>query len=491
MRNILQPFLAATMFATLPLDGKQHAKEIFHTFVIGVYFFPLLGGWLADRFFGKYNTILWFSLIYCVGQGLLALFVDTVHGFFAGLALIALGSGGIKPLVASFMGDQFDETNKDLAKKVFDAFYWIINFGSFFASLLMPVLLVMFGPRVAFGVPGILMFIATVVFWAGRKRYVLVPRKAHDPDAFIKVVRTALTGGGPGTYIALGGVAIALGAFSLYALDWLEIVPTVCLALVVFLVFGGIGTSMQLDRAREKHSAEAVDGVRAVLSILIVFALVTPFHSLFDQKATTWVIQGGDMRAPTFDLGSWYIALQPAQMQAVNPALVMLLIPFNNFVFYPWLRKKGWEPTALRRMTFGIVFAAVAWIAAGVLQLVIESGPRGGISIFWQLIPYVLLTFGEVLVSATGLEFAYSQAPLAMKGVIMSFWNLTTTVGSLWVLLVGAGLGNTRVQHVIESTGLTQTGFAMFFFAAFAGAAAFGFWRYTQRYRVVDNYRSI
>ena len=120
---------------------------MFHTFVIGVYFFPLLGGWLADRFFGKYNTIFWLSLVYCVGQACLAMFVTNRIGFYVGLGLIALGSGGIKPCVAAFVGDQFDQTNKHRAKVVFDAFYWIINFGSFFASLLMPIFLRISGPR--------------------------------------------------------------------------------------------------------------------------------------------------------------------------------------------------------------------------------------------------------------------------------------------------------------------------------------------------------
>ena len=137
--------------------------------MIGVYFFPLLGGWLADRLFGKYRTIFWFSLVYCAGHACLALFDDNRAGFYTGLLLIALGSGGIKPLVASFVGDQFDETNKHLAKVVFDAFYWIINFGSFFASLLMPIFLRKYGPAVAFGIPGAMMFIATVFFWLGAR----------------------------------------------------------------------------------------------------------------------------------------------------------------------------------------------------------------------------------------------------------------------------------------------------------------------------------
>src|SRR5438270_919355 len=79
-------------------------------------------------------------------------FDDDRAGFFTGLFLIALGSGGIKPCVSAFVGDQLDQSNKSLGKVVFDAFYWIINFGSFFATLLMPVLLRHFGAAVAFGI---------------------------------------------------------------------------------------------------------------------------------------------------------------------------------------------------------------------------------------------------------------------------------------------------------------------------------------------------
>jgi POT family proton-dependent oligopeptide transporter len=130
MRNILTVFLVSSLLLYLPESERARgAKDVFHTFVIGVYFFPLLGGWLADRFFGKYNTIFWLSLVYCVGQACLAMFVTNRTGFYIGLGLIALGSGGIKPCVAAFVGDQFDQTNKHRAKVVFEAFYWIINFG--------------------------------------------------------------------------------------------------------------------------------------------------------------------------------------------------------------------------------------------------------------------------------------------------------------------------------------------------------------------------
>src|SRR4051812_47458450 len=207
MRNILTVFLATSLLAYLPVAERgSAAKEVFPTFVIGVYFFPLIGGWIADRFFGKYNTIFWLSLVYCAGQACLAMFVTNRMGFYVGLSLIALGSGGIKPCVSAFVGDQFDQTNKHRAKVVFDAFYWIINFGSFFASLLMPIFLKSLGPAIAFGIPGVLMFVSTFILWIARKQYVMVPPTPPDPHSFVNVCRSALASGTRGW--VLGGVAL-------------------------------------------------------------------------------------------------------------------------------------------------------------------------------------------------------------------------------------------------------------------------------------------
>jgi len=483
MRNILTPFLLTSLLMYLPeAERPGAAKDVFHTFVIGVYFFPLLGGWLADRWIGKYRTVLWLSLLYCVGHACLAIFEHSVAGFYTGLALIALGAGGIKPCVSAFVGDQFDESNRKLAKVVFDAFYWMINVGSFFASLLMPYFLRHYGAAVAFGIPGVLMFVATAVFWSGRRHYVMLPPTQGDPHGFLKVVRTALFAqapgqGRPGLVVACVALVLAVAAFAL--VPSLGVVASFCLAFVCVLGGLGVGARMQLERARGRHPDDAIDAVGAVLRVLLVFALVTPFWSLFDQKASTWVLQANTMAAP-----DW---LHPAQMQAVNPALVLLFIPFNNLVVFPLLRRAGIEPTALRRMTTGIVLSAVAWVIVGAIQLAIDGGDA--VSIAWQLVPYAFLTMGEVLVSATGLEFAYSQAPPSMKGTLMSFWTLSVTVGNLWVLLANAGVRNDAVLSGIASTGIGSAAFQMFFFAALAALAALAFGLYARRYREVDYYR--
>lgn len=154
--------------------SEADAKYWYHLFGAANYFFPLFGALLADMFWGKYRTIIWLSLVYCLGHLCLAL-DDTRLGLALGLTFIAIGSGGIKPCVSANVGDQFSEKNKDLLDKIFGYFYISINMGAAISMLLTPVLLNIYGPSVAFAIPGILMFIATLVFWLGRNRFVRVP----------------------------------------------------------------------------------------------------------------------------------------------------------------------------------------------------------------------------------------------------------------------------------------------------------------------------
>lgn len=154
--------------------SAEDAKSAVHLFVASAYFFPLLGAIVSDWLFGKYSTIIWLSIVYCLGHLLLAV-VPGREGLTLGLTLIAIGAGGIKPCVSAHVGDQFGEQNQHLLGKVFSWFYFSINFGAFLSTLLTPLLLKYFGPHVAFGVPGVLMGLATLVFWIGRHKFVHIP----------------------------------------------------------------------------------------------------------------------------------------------------------------------------------------------------------------------------------------------------------------------------------------------------------------------------
>jgi len=181
-------YLLSSSGALAPMSAAE-SKTYFHLFVASVYFTPLLGSLLCDIWLGKYRTIVFFSLIYCLGFCALA-FDQTRLGLAVGLVLIAVGSGVIKPCVSANVGDQFGRTNKHLIEKVYSWFYFSINFGAFIAQLLIPVMLDRYNPRVAFGIPAAFMLLATLAFWMGRRKFV------HIPAGGIGFVRETLGGEG-------------------------------------------------------------------------------------------------------------------------------------------------------------------------------------------------------------------------------------------------------------------------------------------------------
>lgn len=177
MNSILVPFMTHNLMnagGALDVMKPEQADAWYHFFVSWLYFLPVLGAFLADAVLGKYRTVLFLSIVYCFGH--LALALDhTRLGLAIGLGLIALGAGGIKPCVSANVGDQFGASNQHLLTRVFSWFYFAINFGSAFSTILIPELLDKRGPHLAFGTPGILMAVATIIFWLGRKKFVHIP----------------------------------------------------------------------------------------------------------------------------------------------------------------------------------------------------------------------------------------------------------------------------------------------------------------------------
>ena len=154
--------------------SNAEATYWYHLFTSAVYYTPILGAIISDVFLGKYKTILILSIVYCLGHLTLAL-DETTWGLAIGLSLISLGAGGIKPCVSAHVGDQFGKTNSHLLEKVFSWFYLSINLGAFVSTMLTPLLLKYYGSHIAFGIPGILMFIATILFWVGRHTFIHIP----------------------------------------------------------------------------------------------------------------------------------------------------------------------------------------------------------------------------------------------------------------------------------------------------------------------------
>ena len=575
MKAILYVYIVGLL---LQMGGMEHAlakKEATattHLFVAGVYFVPLVGGIIADRLLGKYKTIMWLSVVYCIGHLALAIFEDTtwqqemfgavfidrMDGLFIGLFLICLGSGGIKPCVSAHVGDQFGKSNWHLLQKIFNAFYFIINFGSTFSTLLIPVIR---GDEIwtngvfmgytgsvgwAFGIPGILMGLATIAFWMGRKVFIHVEPKPGGKLGLLDA------GSGASLFMVIGwpmffssflpwwGSALVMaGAFVLFAILFSarqRIEQDDGFLAVMFYTLLGIGKTSEdanikpssddpnslqnhsfWGPAARKFGQEAAEGPVAVLKIISVFFLVSVFWALFDQHSSTWIEQARSMdRVVEMSLSGWlgtgaafgvivggalaltlgpkvvnraggfavgiaigvllgylayempevkgHIEPQPSQVPSSNPILVMLLIPYTTWGLYPLLKKLGWDPKPLRRMTLGMLMAAMSFVAVALIQRAIDAGEATGekVHIVWQLIPYAIITLSEVMVSVTGLEFAYSQAPKRMKSVIMGFWLLNVSFGSLLVVFL-AGFKDLSAENFFWVFAVLMAGAAVIF----------------------------
>lgn len=434
MRSILAGYITGAVLKGGLGQDADASTEIIHTFVFVNYFMPLFGAWLSDKLIGRYHTILWVSLFYCAGHGVLACsdLAGTIHGklllLYTGMALIAFGSGGIKPCVSAFMGDQFKPEQSHLLQKAYGAFYWAINLGSFFSFLVIPWIKDRHGYSLAFGVPGIFMAIATFIFWLGTKHYVRVPPSRETKSAgFFKVLFAALSGPrAPGQGF------------------W--------------------------DAARGRFSEKEIDAAKSVLPILFVFALIPIFFSLFDQTNSTWVLQGGKM-VPAKILG---LEVGAEQMQSMNPLIVMILVPLFTLGIYPRI---GRFASPLRRMSYGMFLAAGSYLVVAALQRQIETGAQ--LSVLWQTVPYVILTAAEVLVSTTGLEFAFREAAPEMKSIVMSFWLLTIAFGDLLVVAVTKLFSNASDPAASVSTNrfLLYAGMTFVVAILFSVVAAFYHYR--------------
>jgi proton-dependent oligopeptide transporter, POT family len=388
MNSILVVFMTHHL-----LMPPAQADAWYHVFVSCAYFLPIVGAFFGDAILGKYRTILYVSIIYCFGHFTLAV-NHTRIGLAIGLFLIAIGAGGIKPCVSANVGDQFGASNQHLLTRVFSWFYFSINFGSAFSTMLIPWMLEPYhasetsgtsppawlatfleklhGPDIAFGTPGLLMLVATIIFWLGRKKFVHLPP---------------------------------------------------------------VGLKNYLNEIGQPENLKAIGN----LLILVPFAAI--FWGLWQQNFSSWVLQAEKM-----DRHFGHFELLAAQIQTVNPIFILTMLPLFSYFIYPAVERVV-PLTPLRKFGTGLFVTALAFVIVGLIQLRIDAGQQP--HVLWQILAFFVLTAGEVMVSVTHLEFAYTQAPKKMKSLIMCTYLFGISLGNAFT----AGINFLVDKHILNLEG--------------------------------------
>lgn len=326
--------------------NEDTSTSVYHAFSSLCYFTPILGAAIADSWLGKFKTIIYLSLIYVLGHIFKSLGAIPILGgkmlhtilSLVGLSLIALGTGGIKPCVAAFGGDQFEEEHAEARTRYFSVFYLSINAGSLISTFITPMLrgdVKCFGEdcyALAFGIPGLLMVLALAVFLMGSKMYRKPPPEGNIVAQVIKCIWFALC-----------------NRFRNRS--------------------GGITKRQHwLDWAAEKYPKHLIMDVKALTRVLFLYIPLPMFWALLDQQGSRWTLQANKMDG---DLG--FFVLQPDQMQVLNPFLVLLFIPLFDLVIYRLISKCGINFSSLRKMAAGMILACLAFAVAALVEIKING----------------------------------------------------------------------------------------------------------------------
>ncbi|KAL6100349.1 slc15a2 [Pungitius sinensis] len=356
---------------------KDRSTAVYHAFSSLCYFTPILGALIADSWLGKFKTIVYLSLVYVVGHvvksvGAIPTVGDVnVHISLSmlGLILIAIGTGGIKPCVAAFGGDQFDEEHASERQKFFSIFYMSINAGSLLSTVITPILrgdVKCFGGdcyALAFGVPALLMIVALVVFMSGS---VLYKRTPPQGNILLEVCSCI------GFAIKKRWTSSKSESKRKHWLDWSE----------------------------EKYSRRLIQEIKMVLRVLVLYIPLPMFWALFDQQGSRWTLQATRMNMA---LGDSFI-IKPDQLQMLNALLILLFIPVFDLLVYPLVGFCRINITPLRKMATGMIFAALAFVAAtlvevNVVRSVVEPAPGGRF-----LLQVINVADGDVMLKVPGSD---------------------------------------------------------------------------------------
>ena len=434
--------------------SQSTANALYNAFNCWAYATCLIGGFVADTYFGKVKSLFVFSVAYIFG--LIILFLSSreetwsdypttpdggmgIPGFAISLFFIGLGMGGIKANVSPLLADQIKNSSPAVYEGVFRWFYWAINIGAFTGILISPMLHDVIGDKkitadgdedgtaywASYLFPLCVFIIGLIIYYIGYRKeyYVNVPAKgsllADCYHASMYAIRAKKAAKNAGQY-----------APKEHWLDWAS--------------------------TSEDYSSAAKD-FKVVLSSCTVFLFYPIYWLCYNQMFSNLIAQ-----ADLLDRPSWVAS---EHLNVIGASSLIILIPVFDKLIFPGLKNCGWDPKPLTRIAIGFAIAGSSMIYAGALEYYIQQ--RGHfvgddyvlddgqekIKIWFQIPPYVFFGISEIFASVGGLEFAYTEAPSSMKSVVMSLFLLGNAAGSVIGMIISPAMEPESMMIVFFAMG--------------------------------------
>ncbi len=463
LANTGERFGYYTMLAVFVLFLKANfgfspavAGNIYGAFLALVYFLPFIGGILADKFgYGKMVTIGIVAMF--TGYVLLSIPFGTgvlaMVGMFAALIIISAGTGLFKGNLQVMVGNLYDApeyaSKRDSA---FSIFYMAINVGALFAPSaavgIMNYAQQNLGISVndsyhfAFAIACISLIISMLIYYSARSTFKHVEGSSKQQAA----AKTSAAGD------------------ELSPRETKDRIVALCLVFTVVIFFwmafhqNGLTLTYFADEFTAKSSSGLESMMFTVWNLVAVIFIVYALFSLFQSKTPrAKLISGVVIVAAVVFLVYQYNSLPASTpvdapiFQQFNSCFVVALTPISMGIF-SWLASKGKEPSAPRKIGLGMlvaacgyilmIFASVGLLSPNAQAAATEAGTASFVSPNWLVSTYLVLTFGELLLSPMGISFVSKVAPPKYKGMMMGGWFVATAIGNYLTSVASALWGN-------------------------------------------------
>ncbi|MEO5824267.1 MAG: peptide MFS transporter [Gemmatimonadales bacterium] len=463
----LRPLLVLFMSAAL-IDGgfgfdRGQASAIVGIYGALVYLSSLPGGWIADRLLGLRRAIWYGAILITLGHlsiGLSGLAGQGTAGkicFFAGLLLIVLGTGLLKPNISAIVGDLYPEggARRDAG---FSIYYMGINIGAFLGQLVTGILGEQVGWHYGFGAAGIGMLFGLITFrmYAQSTLGDLGTDIVRDPDPAVQTKRE-----GTVKMLVFLLLAVILGTFVLAGAGIITIDPQIVgryftyvllgLAIAFFAFVFADGTISATER-------------KQVVVILVLFVFAAIFWSAFEQAPTSLNLFARDFTDRT--VGSFEI---PATwFQSVNSFFIILFAPVAAAVWIKLSKRPGGDLSSPAKFALGLAFAGVGFALMILAANKVVAG-NGLILVapWWLVGSYFFQTIGELSLSPVGLSSMTKLSPRKYLGQMMGIWFLASAIGNLIGGLVGGHVDPEKLDQMPQL--FTTTTILLFISAAVLG----------------------